>query len=102
LIFNLKNKMFMIKLSFKWTGLLAVLILLAGCHKDLDRFPPNDVTSAQLYKNEQGYRSVLAKVYGSMALTGNSGPAGAGDVAGIDEGTSDFTGKHRSLAPMKQ
>ena len=80
----------MIKLSIKWTGLLAVLILLAGCHKDLDRFPPNDVTSEQLYKNEQGYRSVLAKVYGSMALTGNSGPAGAGDVAGIDEGTSDF------------
>jgi hypothetical protein len=82
--------MFMIKLSIKWTGLLAVLILLAGCHKDLDRFPPNDVTSEQLYKNEQGYLSVLAKVYGSMALTGNSGPAGAGDVAGIDEGTSDF------------
>ena len=25
-----------------------------------------------------------------MALTGNSGPAGSGDVAGIDEGTSDF------------
>ncbi len=33
---------------------------------------------------------MLAKIYGSMALTGNSGPAGAGDVAGIDEGTSDF------------
>jgi hypothetical protein len=29
-------------------------------------------------------------MYGSMALTGNVGPAGAGDVAGIDEGTSDF------------
>jgi hypothetical protein len=82
--------MFMIKLSIKWTGLLTVLILLAGCHKDLDRFPPNDVTSDQLYKDEKGYRQVLAKIYGSMALTGNSGPAGAGDVAGIDEGTSDF------------
>ncbi len=33
---------------------------------------------------------MLAKVYGSMALTGNQGPAGNGDVAGIDEGTSDF------------
>ncbi|WP_297822867.1 RagB/SusD family nutrient uptake outer membrane protein [Segetibacter sp.] len=64
--------------------------VLAGCHKDLDRFPPNTTTSAQLYSTEQGYRSVLAKVYGAMALTGNVGPAGAGDVSGIDEGTSDF------------
>ena len=29
----------MIKNSSKWTGLLAVVLLLAGCHKDLDRFP---------------------------------------------------------------
>jgi starch-binding outer membrane protein, SusD/RagB family len=81
----------MIKLSIRNTGLLAVLmLLLASCHKDLDRFPPNDVTSEQLYKDVNGYTQVLAKVYGSMALTGNAGPAGAGDVAGIDEGTSDF------------
>lgn len=80
----------MIKLSIKWTGLLMAAMLFAGCHKDLDRFPPNDVTGAQLYANEAGYKQVLAKVYGSMALTGNSGPAGSGDVAGIDEGTSDF------------
>ena len=80
----------MIKISIKWTGLLAVVLLLASCHKDLDRFPPNDVTSAQLYVDEAGYKQVLAKVYGSMALTGNQGPAGSGDVAGIDEGTSDF------------
>jgi hypothetical protein len=74
----------------KWTCILMTGILLSGCHKDLDRFPPNDVTGAQLYVNEAGYKQVLAKVYGSMALTGNSGPAGSGDVAGIDEGTSDF------------
>jgi hypothetical protein len=80
----------MIKNSIKWTGLLAVVLLMASCHKDLDRFPPNDVTSAQLYTSEAGYKQVLAKVYGSMALTGNSGPAGSGDVAGIDEGTSDY------------
>jgi len=80
----------MIKNISKWTGLLLAVFLLAGCHKDLDRFPPNDVTSAQLFINEEGYKQVLAKVYGSMALTGNSGPAGSGDVAGIDEGTSDF------------
>jgi hypothetical protein len=71
-------------------GLAASALVLTACHKDLDRFPPNDVTSETLYKNKAGYTQVLAKVYGSMALTGNQGPAGSGDVAGIDEGTSDF------------
>jgi starch-binding outer membrane protein, SusD/RagB family len=90
LIFNFLKRVFMIKISFKLTGLLTAFLLLAGCQKDLNRFPPNDVTSAQLYQNEGGYLQVLAKVYGSMALTGNNGPSGSGDVAGIDEGTSDF------------
>jgi hypothetical protein len=73
------------------TGLLAVLVLLmASCHKDLDRFPPNDVTANNLYTSAQGYKQVFAKVYGSMALTGNSGPDGSGDIAGINEGFSDF------------
>jgi len=75
----------------KFGSVLAIAsTLLVSCHKDLDRFPPNTTTSANLFSTEQGYRNVLAKVYGSMALTGNAGPAGAGDIAGIDEGTSDF------------
>lgn len=72
------------------SGVLVAATLLVSCHKDLDRFPPNDVTSEVVYSTEAGYKQVLAKVYGSMALTGNQGPAGSGDVAGIDEGTSDF------------
>lgn len=80
----------MISISKRLTVMAVALLLLASCHKDLDRFPSNDLTSAQVYKNAAGYKQVLAKVYGSMALTGNAGPAGSGDVAGIDEGTSDF------------
>ncbi len=72
------------------TLLLALVVLIASCNKELERFPPNSLTSKDVYKDEAGYLSVLAKVYGSMALTGNDGPAGNGDVAGIDEGTSDF------------
>lgn len=69
--------------------LMLAAIMLYSCKK-LDLFPPRAVTSDQLYSDEAGYKQVLAKVYGSMALTGNAGPAGSGDVAGIDEGTSDF------------
>lgn len=80
----------MISIAKRLTVMAVALLVFASCHKDLDRFPANDVTSAQVYKDAAGYKQVIAKVYGSMALTGNSGPAGAGDVAGIDEGTSDF------------
>jgi hypothetical protein len=70
--------------------LTLVVGLLGGCTKDLDRTPDNGLTSEKLYANEAGYRSAIAKVYAGLALTGNSGPAGSGDLAGIDEGFSSY------------
>jgi hypothetical protein len=71
--------------------LLAIGLTLISCEKDLNRKPLNDITADITYQNLAGYKQVLAKVYGSMALTGNGGPdAGQGDVAGIDQGASDF------------
>ncbi len=78
------------RISVYITSMLLGMVLLTSCHKALDREPPNTLPSSNVYATEAGYLQVLAKVYGSMALTGNQGPAGAGDVAGIDEGTSDF------------
>jgi hypothetical protein len=63
---------------------------LASCTKKLDLLPTNDITSAQVYSTPAGYKQAFAKVYGSFALTGNQGPAGNGDIQGIDEGFSDF------------
>src|ERR1051326_7687240 len=63
---------------------------ITSCKKKLDLKPENDVTSETVYANAAGYKQVLGKVYGSFALTGNQGPAGNGDVQGIDEGFSDF------------
>lgn len=73
-------------------GCLVLLLgsILSACTKDLDRLPTNDITSEVVYANPQGYKQAFAKVYGAFALTGNNGPAGNGDVQGIDEGTSDF------------
>lgn len=70
----------------------AVLLVsvIQSCTKKLDLKPTNDVTSETVYANVAGYESVLAKTYGAFALTGNQGPAGNGDVQGIDEGFSDF------------
>ncbi|HZH66061.1 MAG TPA: RagB/SusD family nutrient uptake outer membrane protein [Flavisolibacter sp.] len=73
----------MLRIRFFSIVVLASL-LTVSCHKDLDRFPTNDFTAADAYKTEAGYKQVLAKVYGSIALT-------SGDLAGIiDDGTSDY------------
>ena len=87
--------MLMKKLIFR-TQLVALLglLVLQSCTKDLDLQPTNDVTSEVVYATPAGYKQVLAKVYGSFALTGNIGPAAPsgfpGDIQGIDEGFSDF------------
>ncbi|MDO9375868.1 MAG: RagB/SusD family nutrient uptake outer membrane protein [Ferruginibacter sp.] len=68
-------------------------VLLASCTDKLNLYPTNDVTSEIVYATPAGYKQSLAKIYGSMALTGNSGPAGQPDVffPGSDEGANaDF------------
>ncbi len=73
-------------------GSLLMLVSMLGlwsCHKDLDRFPTNDLTAEVVYKDFNGYQGVAAKAYGAFALTGSFGP-GSTDLAGIDPGTSDF------------
>ncbi|RYE01874.1 MAG: RagB/SusD family nutrient uptake outer membrane protein [Sphingobacteriales bacterium] len=77
-MFSIKNKLVL--------GTCFVLFL-SSCAKKLDVFPENAATQEQVYATAGGYKSVLAKVYGSMALSGNSGPAGATDIQGLDEGS---------------
>jgi len=96
LIFKMQNTKIKIMKSIKyqiagWCALLALTI--TSCTKDLDLTPTNDVTADVVYSTPQGFKQSLAKIYGTMALTGNSGPAGASDVfyPGYDEGqNADF------------
>lgn len=60
-----------------------------SCSKDLNLTHQGDVTSAAVYANAAAYKTQLAKVYASYALTSSSG-AGSSDLGGIDAGTSDF------------
>lgn len=66
-----------------------VAILVAtSCAKNLDLFPQNDITPEKAFSTVEGYKSVLAKVYGGLSVTGNQGPAGLPDIAGgLDEGS---------------
>lgn len=70
-----------------------VVAALASCTKKLDLAPTNDVTSVSVFSTPAGYKQALAKVYGSMALIGNSGPGSASDIPSqlvSDAGSSDF------------
>lgn len=84
---------------------IALMVLLAAtlvtsCTKDLNRSPEAALTAEALYKTEAGYRSSLAKIYGGLALTGNAGPAGSGDLGGIDEGFSDYVRNYWNLQEL--
>jgi hypothetical protein len=78
---------------FKVLGIAVLSFSLVSCDKNLDLYPTNDVTPEVVYSTPEGYKQSLAKIYGTMALTGNQGPAGAPDVyyPGSDEGqNADF------------
>lgn len=75
---------------FRYFALVIIVTSVVSCNKKLDRFPTNDITSEVVYKTPTGYKQAFAKVYSAFALTGNQGPAGNGDIQGIDEGFSDF------------
>ncbi|OON65798.1 RagB/SusD family nutrient uptake outer membrane protein [Hymenobacter sp. CRA2] len=85
------NKVLIRGLVAATTG-LALTASLASC--DLDVKPKYETTPDRVYVDLNGYRSVLAKVYGGFAVTGlgsdDNLATGGGDVGGIDEGTSDY------------
>ena len=67
---------------------IAVVFTISACEKKLDLSPVNDLTPEKTYSTAAGYKSVLAKIYGTLSITGNQGPSGQPDIAGgLDEGS---------------
>ncbi len=81
------------KSIFKIAFLVTALTLVLGsCVKDLNTTPidPMDLTSDAVYKNPAAYKQVLAKLYAGLSVSGQQGPAGNPDIAGIDEGFGEY------------
>jgi len=92
---------------------LAITSIIVSCHDDLNQSPidPDSFTEEDVFATPEQAKGALAKLYSSLALTGQQGPAGqplaklysslaltgqqgpAGqpDIAGIDEGFSQFS-----------
>ena len=72
-------------------SVLSLTLALSSCVDDLKQEPITEVTAASLYKDFNNYRNVLAKLYGGLALGGQDGGDGNGDISGIDGGFSIYT-----------
>lgn len=74
------------------TAILTFALLVTSCVGDLDVKPidPNLITSATVYDSPESYKQGLAKLYATFALSGQQGPAGQPDIAGIDEGFGNY------------
>ena len=64
------------------------ILLFSSCSKDLNLSPQNGLLPSQVYSTAAGYKGVLAKIYGTLSISGDQGPAGSPDITGgLDEGS---------------
>lgn len=68
----------------------ALLLPVAGGCTDTTLEPKSTVTEANVFNDPSSYLSFLAKVYAGLAVSGQQGAAGQGDISGIDEGFSQY------------
>lgn len=78
--------------KFLFTYVITISLLMTACLSDLDPKPlgPRVTTSENVYKTTDDFKSGLAKLYASFAVSGQQGPAGDSDIAGIDEGFGTY------------
>lgn len=74
------------------SAILMLLFIATSCIKDLDLDLQDDdvVDAGVFYDNPESYKQVLAKLYAGLAVSGQEGPAGNSDIAGIDEGFGQY------------
>ena len=68
----------------------ALLTAGAGACTDTTELPITTITDTNYFNDPSSYRAMLAKIYAGLAVSGQLGPAGNGDIKGIDEGFSQY------------
>jgi hypothetical protein len=73
-------------------GTFMTAMFVTSCTKKLDTKPidPLVTTSATLFDKPSSYKEFLAKLYASLALSGQKGQFGAPEIQASDEGTTCF------------
>jgi starch-binding outer membrane protein, SusD/RagB family len=80
------------KNKIKSLAIIFATLMFTSCVNDLDITPkdPNIITSKTVYDSPGAYKEGLAKLYASLAMSGQDGGDGQVDIAGIDGGFSNY------------
>ncbi|MFC4723280.1 RagB/SusD family nutrient uptake outer membrane protein [Geojedonia litorea] len=71
--------------------LFCCVSIVISCTSEIDDLRPiNQETSATVFDDPASYKAFLAKIYAGIAVSGQQGPAGNPDLAGLDEGFSNY------------
>ncbi len=75
----------------RYTKIIFIFAALAfSACTDLELTPQSEAVPDVVFQDPDSYRQFLAKIYAGLATTGQQGPAGSGDIQGIDEGVSSY------------
>ncbi len=80
-------------------ALVAVTAFATGCD-DVAVEPQSSASADRVFTDDSSYEAYLAKLYGGLNVTGQQGPAGNGDIGGIDEGFSQYMRMYWSLQQL--
>src|SRR6185437_4721058 len=67
-----------------------LLFLSVAACTDTTELPTSTITDTNYFNDPSSYRAFLAKIYAGLAVSGQRGPDGNGDIKGIDEGFSQY------------
>ncbi|NNE25333.1 MAG: RagB/SusD family nutrient uptake outer membrane protein [Saprospiraceae bacterium] len=68
-----------------------LIFFVQSCTNKLDLSPEDDrPVGDAAFEDPASYRAFLAKIYAGISLSGQDGPAGDPDLAGLDEGFSNY------------
>ncbi len=81
------------KKQYIYSFCIALAIFMSSCFSDLDQLPMSDdsFTQVDVFETPEEAKKALVKLYGSLTLTGQEGPAGRPDIGGVDEGATSFS-----------
>ena len=78
--------------------LIAGLAYLTACDVSVD--PIGQADEGAVFAEDSSYEQYLAKLYAGLNVTGQEGPAGDGDIGGIDEGFSQYMRLYWSMQQL--
>ena len=86
---NYKAMMLRTIKSIFWV--FAIALFVQSCADRLDLQPEDErLTGDAAFEDPEAYKQFLAKIYAGISLSGQEGPAGSPDLAGLDEGFSNY------------